>query len=272
MFLPPILLLCAMPPATAEVARSNWLGNYTQSWGAEKTVVIAGSSDNTVLAFNRVQPWSPATGVVNGSAIRMTFGGQELRGRLHPSGFIVWENDSRWTKEDSAAFKMMATSALKAAMASKAKPPSATAKGGPPADDESYESYSCASLPRQSLVCRLPTLTAFFAWQTKEMRHHTRTPSRTRRVTAPTRTLTNHMSLVRAALAPVSRMRERHARRASLGASSCADEEDGETKKAPKPSKPVAKPLSKTAKPGAKPTSSITKPKLPGAKSHRMRR
>ena len=159
---PPILLLGAMPPATAEVARSNWLGNYTQSWGAEKTVVIAGSSDNTVLAFNRVQPWSPATGVVNGSAIRMTFGGHELRGRLHPSGFIVWENDSRWTKEDSVAFKMMATSALKAAMASKAKPPSATAKGGPPADDESYESYSCASLPRQSLVCRLPTLTAFF--------------------------------------------------------------------------------------------------------------
>jgi len=121
-----------------------WLSNYSHAYGAEKTVIAAGSTEDTIVAYNSAQPWSPARGVVNGSFVRMTFGSLELRGKLLPTGYIVWENGSRWLKERSADSKTAARLAKPSGSAPKPPPASGAAKGGPPADDETY-SYSCVA-------------------------------------------------------------------------------------------------------------------------------
>ena len=147
------LLQAAEPPAKeparlasgwAAIPRSMWLSNYSHAYGAEKTVIAAGSTEDTIVAYNSAQPWSPARGVVNGSFVRMTFGSLELRGKLLPTGYIVWENGSRWLKERSADSKTAARLAKPSGSAPKPPPASGAAKGGPPADDETY-SYSCVA-------------------------------------------------------------------------------------------------------------------------------
>ena len=138
------LLQAAEPPARepaglasgwAAIPRSMWLSNYSHAYGAAKTIMVAGPTEDTIVAYNSAQSWSPARGVVNGSFVRMTFGSQEIRGKLLPNGFIVWENGSRWLKERSATARLAS--------------PSGSAPNRsrlPPADGESY-SYSCAARP-----------------------------------------------------------------------------------------------------------------------------
>ena len=138
------LLQAAEPPARepagfasgwAAIPRSMWLSNYSHAYGAAKTIMVAGPTEDTIVAYNSAQSWSPAHGVVNGSFVRMTFGSQEIRGKLLPNGFIVWENGSRWLKERSAT--------------ARSANPSGSAPNRsrlPPAVDESY-SYSCAARP-----------------------------------------------------------------------------------------------------------------------------
>ena len=112
--------------------------------------MAAGSADDAIVAYNSAQPWSPAHGIVNGSSVRMTFGAQELSGSLLPSGYIVWDNGSKWLKTTQPT-----------------RPPSgaAAANGGLPAANESY-SYSCAPRRRASQAPthpRTPTATPFCA-------------------------------------------------------------------------------------------------------------
>ena len=156
------LLQAAEPPARepaglasgwAAIPRSMWLSNYSHAYGAEKTIMAAGSTEDTIVAYNSAQPWSPAHGVVNGSFVRMTFGSVELRGKLLPTGFIIWENGSRWLKERSADSKTTARLAKPSSSAPNPRPATGAAKGGPPADDESY-SYSCAACPVPAVLVR----------------------------------------------------------------------------------------------------------------------
>ena len=145
------LLQAAEPPARepagfasgwAAIPRSMWLSNYSHAYGAAKTIMVAGPTEDTIVAYNSAQSWSPAHGVVNGSSVRMTFGALEIRGKLLPNGFIVWENGSRWLKERSAAARL-------------AKPSGSAPNRSrlPPADDESY-SYSCAARPAPAVLPR----------------------------------------------------------------------------------------------------------------------
>ena len=122
----------------AAIPRDKWLSNYSHAYGAEKTIMAAGSTEDAMVAYNSAQPWSPAHGIVNGSFIRMTFGSQELRGKLLPSGYIIWENGSRW-------LKTLARLATPSASASKARLPSGVTKEGP-ADDESYSCVQSTAL------------------------------------------------------------------------------------------------------------------------------
>ena len=115
--------------------------------------MAAGSTEDTIVAYNSAQPWSPAHGVVNGSFVRMTFGSVELRGKLLPTGYIIWENGSRWLKERSANSKTTARLAKPSSSAPNPRPATGAAKGGPPADDESY-SYSCAACPVPAVLVR----------------------------------------------------------------------------------------------------------------------
>ena len=150
------LLQAAEPPARepagfasgwAAIPRSMWLSNYSHAYGAAKTIMVAGPTEDTIVAYNSAQSWSPARGVVNGSFVRMTFGSLEIRGKLLPNGFIVWENGSRWLKERGQL----------GATARSASPsgPAPNRSRLPPADDESY-SYSCAARPAPAV---LPTHT-----------------------------------------------------------------------------------------------------------------
>lgn len=136
------LLQATGPPASepaglasgwAAIPRSMWLSNYSHAYRAEKTIVAAGLTEDTIVAYNSAQPWSPAHGVVNGSFVRMTFGSLELRGKLLPTGYIIWENGSRWLKERSADSNTTARSVKPSGSAP--KPRAATGA------DESY-SYS----------------------------------------------------------------------------------------------------------------------------------
>ena len=170
------LLQAAEPPAReptgfvsgwAAIPRSMWLSNYSHAYGAAKTIMVAGPTEDTIVAYNSAQSWSPAHGVVNGSSVRMTFGSLEIRGKLLPNGFIVWENGSRWLKERSATARL-------------AKPSGSAPNRSrlPPADDESY-SYSCAARPAPAVLPRAkrprtPTHALSFPRQTMR-RRRTRT-------------------------------------------------------------------------------------------------
>ena len=123
-------------PPLLPVPREAWLGNYSTSWASERTIITLGPTPNSLTAYNRVQLWSPAHGVVNGSSVTMTFGKDVLRGLLKSSGYIQWENDSRWLKDGSPASKMAA------AMRAKHMQPAPAQKAGSATTGASYESYA----------------------------------------------------------------------------------------------------------------------------------
>ena len=227
------LLQAAEPPAKeparlasgwAAIPRSMWLSNYSHAYGAEKTVIAAGSTEDTIVAYNSAQPWSPARGVVNGSFVRMTFGSLELRGKLLPTGYIVWENGSRWLKERSADSKTAARLAKPSGSAPKPPPASGAAKGGPPADDETY-SYSCvAHLLRPPPSCE-PSAHArpralLFARQTTTRRRTPMTRPRLQEGTSRTRTnLTNLARPCGSNRSPCDQQRTAHTYKSVISAS-----------------------------------------------------
>jgi hypothetical protein len=142
---PPAREPAGLASGWAAIPRSMWLSNYSHAYRAEKTIVAAGLTEDTIVAYNSAQPWSPAHGVVNGSFVRMTFGSLELRGKLLPTGYIIWENGSRWLKERSADSNTTARSVKPSGSAP--KPRAATGA------DESY-SYSCAACPVHTVLVR----------------------------------------------------------------------------------------------------------------------
>lgn len=131
---PLVVVAQPLPPPTS-VPREAWVGNYSSSWASQKTIVTLGPGPNSITASNRVQPWSPAHGVINGSSVTMTFGKDVLHGRFRSSGYIQWENDSRWLKDGSMASKMVAT------MMAKHQQPEPVQKTSSATSHESYESY-----------------------------------------------------------------------------------------------------------------------------------
>ena len=96
---------------------TKWSGNWSSSWGSEVTsIVVLGQTHSSsmadalkVLAFNRIQPWSPATGIANATRIELWFKGVGLlQGKLLETGELLWENGSRWYKHGSPAAKAAA--------------------------------------------------------------------------------------------------------------------------------------------------------------------